>query len=129
MYPGEKQLVSAAEIADFVSRCVESFSKLCEYAAAKLANLGTLPDFGNFLKEIDKYEAVAKRMPFAKGVSFKCHDFDAQFKETTIDMDRMMKIVDAAGHRGRVGIEYEGTRMTELEGVQAVKRYLDKGTA
>jgi len=40
-----------------------------------------------------------------------------------------MKIVDAAGHRGRVGIEYEGTRMTELEGVQAVKRYLDKGTA
>ena len=107
MYPGQKQPVSAAEIDDFVSRCVESFSKLCEYAAArkisviienhggvssnpdvvvklmqqaKLANLGTLPDFGNFPKEIDRYDAVKKLMPFAKGVSFKCFDFDAQFR-------------------------------------------------
>jgi sugar phosphate isomerase/epimerase len=96
---------------------------------ARLANLGTLPDFGNFPKEIDKYAAVEKLMPFAKGVSFKCFDFDANLKETTIDMDRMMGIVDKAGYRGWVGIEYEGSRMTEFEGIQAAKRYLDKWTA
>jgi sugar phosphate isomerase/epimerase len=156
MYPGEKQPATAAEIDDFAGRCVESFSQLCEYAKgrdisviienhggvssnpdvvvklmrqAKLANLGTLPDFGNFPKEIDRYAAVTKLMPFAKGVSFKCFDFDAQGKETTMDMDRLMGIVDAAGYRGWVGIEYEGTRMTEFEGIQAAKRYLDKWTA
>lgn len=156
MYPGQQQPTSAAEIDDFIQRCVESFSKLCEYAAprnisviienhggvssnadvvvklmqqAHLANLGTLPDFGNFPKETDKYAAVTKLMPFAKGVSFKCFDFDANLKETTIDMDRMMGIVDKAGYRGWVGIEYEGSRMTEFEGIQAAKRYLDKWTA
>jgi L-ribulose-5-phosphate 3-epimerase len=156
MYPGEKQPATPAEIDDFVGRCVESFSKLCEYAAqrsisviienhggvssnpdvvvklmeqAKLKNLGTLPDFGNFPKEADKYGAVTKLMPFAKGVSVKCFDFDAQGKETTIDLDRMMKIVDAAGYRGWLGIEYEGSRMTEFEGIQAAKRFLDKWTA
>lgn len=156
MYPGERQPGTTAEIDDFVSRCVESFSKLCEYARganidviienhggvssnpdvvvklmkqAGLANLGTLPDFGNFPKEIDRYEAVKKLMPYAKGVSFKCMDFDAQFRETTMDMDRLMGIVDAAGYRGWVGIEYEGSRMTEFQGIQAARRYLEKWTA
>lgn len=153
MYPGEKQPGTAAEIDDFVSRCTESFVRLCEYAKprninviienhggvssnpdvvvklmkqANLPNFGTLPDFGNFPKEIDRYDAVAKLMPYAKGVSFKCHDFDANFNEKSTDMDRMMKIVDAAGYRGWVGIEYEGTRMPEFEGIHAAKRYLDK---
>jgi len=153
MYPGRQQPATAAEIGDFVNRCVESFSRLCEYAAArniqviienhggvssnpdvvvklmeqaKLKNLGTLPDLGNFPKEIDKYDAVKKLMPYARGVSFKCMDFDANAKETTIDMDRMMGIVDASGYRGWIGIEYEGSRMTEFEGIQAAKRYLDR---
>jgi sugar phosphate isomerase/epimerase len=153
MYPGEKQPATAAEIDDFIGRCVESFSRLCEYAAgrnisviienhggissnpdvvlrlmqqAKLANLGTLPDFGNFPKEIDRYDAVRKLMTHARGVSFKCFDFDANLKETTMDMDRLMKTVEAAGYHGYVGIEYEGNRVTEFEGIQAAKRYLDK---
>jgi len=89
-------------------------------------NFGTLPDFGNFPKETDRYEAVRKMMPYAKGVSFKCYDFGADGKETTIDMDRMMKIVREAGYHGFVGIEYEGNRMTELDGVKAGKKFLDQ---
>ncbi|MBM3787212.1 MAG: sugar phosphate isomerase/epimerase [Acidobacteria bacterium] len=153
MYPGPKQPETAAEIADFVKRCAESFADLCEYAKkaginviienhggvssnpdvvvslmkqVNLPNFGTLPDFGNFPKETDKYDAVKKLMPYAKGVSFKCHDFDGDGRETTIDMDRMMGIVNAAGYKGWVGIEYEGSRMTEFEGIQAAKRYLNK---
>lgn len=156
MYPGEKQPATPAEIDDFVGRCAESFANICEYArganinviienhggvssnpdvvvklmqTAKLANLGTLPDFGNFPKEIDRYDAVKKLMPYAKGVSFKCLDFDRQNRETTMDMDRLMGIVDAAGYRGWIGIEWEGSRMTEFEGIQAAKRYLEKWTA
>ena len=40
-------------------------------------NCGTLPDFGNFY-EYDRYQGVQDLMPFAKGVSAKTHEFDAQ---------------------------------------------------
>ena len=152
MYP-DKQPTAPAEIDAFIGCCSESFANLCEYAkpmkinviienhggvssnpdvvtrlmkTVNLPNFGTLPDFGNFPKEIDKYDAVRKLMPFAKGVSFKCYDFGADGNETTIDMHRMMKTVDEAGYHGWVGIEYEGERLTEFEGIQAAKRFLER---
>jgi sugar phosphate isomerase/epimerase len=65
-------------------------------------------------------------MPFAKGVSAKSYDFDAAGNETKIDFRRMMKIVLDAGYRGYVGIEYEGSRMGELEGIDATRRLLER---
>lgn len=85
---------------------------------------GTLPDFGNFDK-YDRYKGVALMMPFAKGVSAKSHDFDDKGNETTIDYPRMMKIVLGASYHGRVGIEYEGRRLSEPEGIRATKRLLE----
>ena len=85
MYPGEKQPTTAAGIDDFVSRCVDSFSALCEYAKGR--NISVL---------IENHG----------GVSFKCHEFDARSNETTIDMD------PDDGNRGRgwAGIEFEGAQ-------------------
>ena len=43
-------------------------------------NCGTLPDFGNFRSSdttYDHYKGVAELMPYAKAVSAKSHDFDA----------------------------------------------------
>ena len=57
-------------------------------------------------------------MPFAKGVSAKSHDFDAEGNETQTDYLKMMKIVLDAGYRGYVGIEYEGGKLSEPEGHQ-----------
>jgi len=79
---------------------------------------GTLPDFGNFY-EYDRYQGVTDLMPFAKAVSAKTHDFDAQGEETTKDYRRLLKIVLAAGFRGWIGIEYEGNRLSEREGIAA----------
>lgn len=87
--------------------------------------IGTLPDFGNFY-EYDRYLGVEEMMPFAKGVSAKSYDFDAAGNETKLDYPRLMKIVLAAGYHGRVGIEYEGERMSELDGVMATKKLLLK---
>lgn len=91
--------------------------------------LGTLPDFGNFhvssSEEYDRYKGIEEMMPFARGVSAKSHDFDAQGNETGADYRRMMKIVLAAGYHGFVGIEYEGDRLSEAEGVRATKRLLE----
>jgi sugar phosphate isomerase/epimerase len=94
-----------------------------------LPRCGTLPDFGNFNigrnQEYDKYQGVAELMPFAKGVSAKSYDFNAKGDETAIDFRRMMKIVLDAGYRGYVGIEYEGSRMSEPEGIKATKKLLE----
>ena len=93
--------------------------------AVDLPNCGTLPDFGNFPPEIDPYEAVEILMPFAKSVSAKSFDFDENGNESTIDYRRMMKIVLDAGYEGYVGIEYEGERLSETEGIIATKRLLE----
>jgi sugar phosphate isomerase/epimerase len=84
---------------------------------------GTLPDFGNFY-DYDRYQGVREMMPYAKGVSAKSHDFDAAGNETTIDYPRMMKIVLDAGYHGRVGIEYEGEKLSEPDGIRATKKLL-----
>jgi len=93
---------------------------------AGLANCGTLPDFGNFPPEIDRYEAVKMLMPYAIAVSAKSYDFDEEGNETTIDYYRMMDIVLSAGYHGYVGIEYEGKRLSEDDGILASKRLLEK---
>jgi sugar phosphate isomerase/epimerase len=88
--------------------------------------LGTLPDFGNFPAGVDRYDAVAKMMPQAKAVSAKCYDFGPDGAETTIDFPRMMDVVKASGYRGYVGIEYEGERLPEREGILAAKALLER---
>jgi len=84
---------------------------------------GTLPDFGNFY-EYDRYQGVAEMMPFAKALSAKSHDFDGYGNETHTDYVRMMGIVQSAGYRGWIGIEYEGSELAERDGVAATLRLL-----
>jgi sugar phosphate isomerase/epimerase len=105
-----------------------------------LPNVGTLPDFGNFCikregglkwpspceETYDRYQGVAEMMPFAKGVSAKSYDFDACGNETTIDYNRMLGIIKESGFSGYIGIEYEGQRLAETEGIRATKELLEK---
>lgn len=92
--------------------------------------LGTLPDFGNFKvnaeTEYDKYQGVTELIPYAKGVSAKTYDFNAAGDETTIDYARMFKIINAAKWTGIVGIEYEGSKLSEEEGIKKTKELLDR---
>ena len=91
-----------------------------------LPNCGTLPDFGNFPADADRYESVKAMMPYAKAVSAKSYDFDEQGNETKTDYYRMMDIVLSAGYHGYVGVEYEGNRLSENDGIVATKRLLEK---
>jgi sugar phosphate isomerase/epimerase len=86
---------------------------------------GTLPDFGNFY-EYDRYRGVEDLMPFAKAVSAKSYDFDARGEETTLDFRRFLRIVAAAGFRSWVGVEYEGNRLSEREGITRTKALLER---
>jgi len=92
---------------------------------------GTLPDFGNFRisndKMYDRYKGVDELMPFAKAVSAKSHDFDAEGNETKTDYRKMMEIVvKKHNYHGYCGIEYEGSRLSEKEGIMATKKLLEK---
>ncbi|WP_299313780.1 sugar phosphate isomerase/epimerase family protein [uncultured Aquimarina sp.] len=101
-------------------------------------NCGTLPDFGNFcleredgerwgtkcVKEYPKYKGIQELMPFAKGVSAKSYDFDTEGNETTIDYKKMLEIVKASGYQGYIGVEYEGERLGEIEGIIATRDLL-----
>ena len=97
--------------------------------SVNMKNCGTLPDFGNFRigggKTYDRYKGVKELMPFAKAVSAKSHDFDDKGNEIHTDYHKMMKIVIDAGYRGYVGVEYEGSKLSEYDGIKATKKLLE----
>jgi len=90
-----------------------------------MKSVGTLPDFGNFY-EYDRYKGVEEMMPFAKGVSAKTHDFGPYGDELFVDYTRLLDIVKAAGYRGRIGIEFEGDRVSEADGIRLTKALLER---
>lgn len=98
--------------------------------AAAHPRVGTLPDFGNFTiaegQAYDRYRGVAELLPFARAVSAKSYDFDAEGDETTIDYARMLGLVKDAGYRGWIGIEYEGGRLSEPDGIRATRALLER---
>ena len=105
-----------------------------------MENCGTLPDFGNFCirkedpddgsspcaEKYDIYQGVEELMQHAKAVSAKSHEFDAEGRETEIDYTRMLRIVKNAGYTGFIGVEYEGSGLSEEEGILATKELLLK---
>jgi len=92
--------------------------------------IGTLPDFGNFRIEndnwYDRYKGMEELMPYAKAVSAKSHEFDKNGDETGSDYYRMMDIVLENGYNGYVGIEYEGSKHSEMEGIRLTNKLLKK---
>jgi len=108
--------------------------------AVDMENCGTLPDFGNFCVKRkegarwgeceeeykDIYLGVKKMMDKAKAVSAKSYDFNQSGNETKLNYPRLVQIVKDAGYTGYIGVEYEGKRMSEREGIIATKNLLLK---
>jgi len=61
-------------------------------------------------------------------VSAKCYDFDdGTGLETKIDLPRMMEIVCGKhGYDGYIGIEFEGGRLSEPDGIVAARKLLER---
>lgn len=88
-------------------------------------NCGSLPDLGNFY-EYDRYQGVQDLLPYAKGISAKTHDFKENGDEVGIDYVRMMTMIKKSGFKGYIGIEYEGSKLSEVDGIIASKKLLEK---
>lgn len=94
---------------------------------ANHSNVGMLPDWGNFDSDGDGlYGAVEALMPLAGAVTAKCHDFGPDGAETRLDFQRLVRITRRANYRGHLGIEFEGQRLSEAEGIHACKALLEK---
>lgn len=104
-------------------------------ADTQRANCGTLPDFGNFCitrendgcaEWYDRYKGTEEMMPYAKGVSAKAMEFDAAGNCVETDYNKMLRIVKDAGYKGYIGVEYEGNKLSEDEGIRATKALLER---
>ncbi|HTH57453.1 MAG TPA: sugar phosphate isomerase/epimerase family protein [Cyclobacteriaceae bacterium] len=102
-------------------------------------NVGTLPDFGNFCithpwgttqepckEEYDRYKGVKELLPYAKGVSAKTYDFDANGEQPLMNYKRLTDIVKESGFKGYIGVEFEGLNQDEEEGIRKTKLLLEK---
>ncbi|ULC59320.1 sugar phosphate isomerase/epimerase [Flaviramulus sp. BrNp1-15] len=109
-------------------------------ADVNMDNCGTLPDFGNWCVKRkdgeqwgeceeeypDKYKGIEMMLAKADAVSAKSYDFDENGNETTLDYTRILKLVKDAGYTGYIGVEYEGDKLSEKEGILATKALLLK---
>ncbi len=105
-----------------------------------MPNCGTLPDCGNWCtavkwgstednkcKEVyDRYKGISEMLPYARGLSAKSYDFNEQGDETIIDYAKILKTAKESNFAGYVGIEYEGHRLSESDGIIATKKLLEK---
>lgn len=100
-----------------------------------MKNVGTLPDFGNFCikrsvsgceESYDRYQGTKELMPFAKGVSAKTYDFDEKGNCIETDYAKILKVVKDSGFKGIAGIEYEGSKLSEYDGIKATKALLER---
>ena len=101
--------------------------------------LGTLPDFGNWClnqewggtkdgvcnDSYDPVKGLQEMLPFAKGVSAKSYDFGPDGLETRLPYPTLLQKVKNAGFLGYIGIEYEGDRLSEAEGIRATKALIE----
>lgn len=105
--------------------------------------VGILPDFGNFYTNrqtsemYNPYQGLREFMPWVKeAVSAKAYDWDTgagrfytedhrEKIEMTLDFERLIKIVVGAGYSGYIGIEYEGQKLSEIDGIKRTKQAME----
>lgn len=106
--------------------------------------VGILPDFGNFYINRERgelynpYLGLREFMPWVKeAVSAKAYDWDTgaghfytedrrSGREIILDFERLVQIVLDGGYHGYIGVEYEGDKHPEAEGILRTRRALEE---
>lgn len=86
---------------------------------------GAFPLFTGFAGR-DPYQGMVQLMSAAKGVCATAHAFNGDGNEAKIDYNRMLKVVQDAGYRGYISLEYLGEDLDEFDGVRATKNLLEQ---
>jgi sugar phosphate isomerase/epimerase len=89
------------------------------------SHFGLLPDFGNFPDNIDKYEAIRKMVPYAKGISVKTL-FKEDGTHPGYDVAKIIRICQEEGYKGFYGIESEGQEGDDWTKVRWTKKVIQE---
>lgn len=97
-------------------------------------NLGVFTDLDNFFmggwnispeRRYDRTQGLIDLAPYTRGVSVKSHHFSANGQETTIDYQHCFSLIKNAGFDGFYSAEFEGNKLSELDGsiatIQAIR--------
>ena len=87
--------------------------------------IGSLPDYGNWPKEVERYGALQKILPYAKAVHAKVLDIDENLNHPAFDLAKCVGLTKDAGYDGYLGIEYEG----QADAMESVPRAIKKLSA
>ena len=86
-----------------------------EFLGGSAGVAAALPDFGNINQGDERYEAIRRIVPYAKGVSVKAawHEHDTHPDR---DLEKPIRICREAGFHGRWGVEssYRTSKRDEL---------------
>ena len=74
--------------------------------------------FGNRLNPIDYFYLQTGNIGTVNNPSL--------LPEKTIDYEKMLRIVKNFGYNGFIGVEYEGSRLSEIDGIKATRDLLIK---
>lgn len=87
--------------------------------------LGTCPDFGNFPRDVDLYEALKLLAPKALHAQAKSSSFRNDGEEKHINYRRCLQILRDSGYDRTLSVEYEGTG-NDLEGCLRTRELIMK---
>ena len=93
-------------------------AKKMNHPACKL-----MPDFGKLRNNV--YDGTEVMMPYTATISCKMHSFDGNGNQLDFDYERLIKIIDKAGYRGILAIEWEGHKLKPIPGVKASKKLIE----
>ena len=82
-----------------------------------------MPDFGKLRNNV--YDGTEAMMPYTATISCKMHSFDGNGNQPDFDYERLIKIIDKAGYRGILAIEWEGHKLKPIPGVKASKKLIE----
>ena len=120
--PLTQSLISKSAVAIGILVCVLIYSNNLNRAKNLSYNLDPLYSLSKNKWYVDELYHKVFVLTFFKLANF----FWKKGDEKTIDYMRMMKIVKSFGYTGYVGVEYEGERLSEEDGIKATRDLLIK---
>jgi hypothetical protein len=89
------------------------------------SRLGVCLDFGNFPANVDRYKGIEILAEHAFHAQAKCWRFDEHGEETSIDFQKIMKVLKEQGYDRIISIEYEGGKQ-ELDACRMARDLIQK---
>jgi hypothetical protein len=82
-----------------------------------------MPDFG---KLSDPYCGTIAMLPYSESVSAKSWGFDEEGNEKSLNYFRLIRSLNDTDYKKIIAVEYEGEKMSPVEGVKATMKLLER---